>query len=197
MPDADKPGRRRLTPEARKAELLDAAIRLILKDGISRLTMQKIANEAGASKSLLYAYFENVQAILSQVYLREHQKLRDQQLDALKEPHGFEDMVKLTWRISRDSESELRLLVSRLAADASLKASMSDVDHRVQEGVVNYVSGEISQQYRMPETVARAAVRLALGYELTPEAGEHGDEIWGAMIVGAMKELEQRYGEQE
>ena len=94
--------RRRLCPEERRREILDAACRLVLKDGISTLTMDKIACEAVASKALLYSYFPNLSGLLQEVYNRELRKLQSQHLEELNTPHGFEDMVKLTAKINRE-----------------------------------------------------------------------------------------------
>lgn len=128
--------RRRLSPDERQQEILDAACQLVLADGISNLTMEKIANEAGASKALLYRYFPNSSALLRQLYKRELGKLQAQHLEVLVSPHSFEDMVKQTASINRVNQNKPQLLIKRLERD----------------------------------------------------------EIWGAMMVGAMQELQHRFG---
>ena len=44
------PKRRRLNPEERINEILDAATKLVVSDG-TKITMEKIAHQAGASKA--------------------------------------------------------------------------------------------------------------------------------------------------
>ena len=51
---------RRLSKEARRSQLLDTAGELLLRDGVDALTMEGIGQGAGASKTLGYAYFDNV-----------------------------------------------------------------------------------------------------------------------------------------
>jgi AcrR family transcriptional regulator len=46
-----------LTPEARRARLLDAAGRLIVVQGFLPLNMERLAVAAGVSKALVYSYF--------------------------------------------------------------------------------------------------------------------------------------------
>jgi AcrR family transcriptional regulator len=51
------PARRRLTPELRRAQIMDAASRLIVKQGFLPLPIEALAQEAESSKALVYAYF--------------------------------------------------------------------------------------------------------------------------------------------
>lgn len=191
--------RRRLCPEERRREILDAACRLVLKDGISTLTMDKIACEAVASKALLYSYFPNLSGLLQEVYNRELRKLQSQHLEALNTPHGFEDMVKLTAKINRENQNERQVLIKRLEADSKVKSAMTKADRRVRSDVVNFLSGEITDNYDIPKDIAAKAIRLALQYDEKEPLHDakkdlQQDEIWGAMMVGAKQELEKRFG---
>jgi AcrR family transcriptional regulator len=51
--------RRRLSVEDRRAELIDAALRLLSERGPEAVSVDDIAAEAGASRALLYHYFDN------------------------------------------------------------------------------------------------------------------------------------------
>jgi AcrR family transcriptional regulator len=55
--------RTRLAPGIRRASILDAATRLILRDGAAGLTMEDIAAEAGVARGTLYLYFDSVDGI--------------------------------------------------------------------------------------------------------------------------------------
>jgi len=55
--------RTRLAPGIRRASILDAATRLILRDGAAGLTMEDIATEAGVARGTLYLYFDSVDDI--------------------------------------------------------------------------------------------------------------------------------------
>jgi TetR/AcrR family fatty acid metabolism transcriptional regulator len=55
--------RTRLAPGIRRASILDAATRLILRDGATGLTMEDIATEAGVARGTLYLYFDSVDGI--------------------------------------------------------------------------------------------------------------------------------------
>ena len=60
---ADAPGRR-LTPERRRAHLLDAAAELAAGRDLATLSVEEIAAHAGVSEGLLYHYFPTKQALL-------------------------------------------------------------------------------------------------------------------------------------
>ena len=191
--------RRRLSPNQRQQEILDATYQLVLAAGISNLTMEKIAMEAGASKALLYSYFPNISGLLQQLYKRELGKLQAQQRAAMESPHSFEDMVKQTASINRVNQNKRQLLIKRLEGDPSVRTAMSKADRRARTEVVKYLCDEITGSYDIPPNVAEEAVKLALRYDEQGPVGRQKntidrDEIWGAMMVGAMQELQKRFG---
>ena len=191
--------RRRLSPNQRQQEILDATYQLVLAAGISNLTMEKIAREAGASKALLYSYFPNISGLLQQLYKRELGKLQAQQRAVMESPHSFEDMVKQTASINRVNQNKRQLLIKRLEGDPSVRTAMSKADRRARTEVVKYLCDEITSSYDIPPNVAEEAVKLALRYDEQGPVGRQKntidrDEIWGAMMVGAMQELQKRFG---
>jgi AcrR family transcriptional regulator len=193
--------RRRLRPDERKKEILDAAYQLVLANGIATLTMYKVAKEAGASKALLYSYYPNLTGLLQALYKRELINLQSQQLDALTTPHQFEDMVKVTEKINREHHSERQLLIKHLQADAAVRNSMARTDQESRKQVVEFLSSEITGNYDIPQDIVESAVKLILRYNEDEQLRSikdetRLDEVWGAMIVGAMQELEKRFGEQ-
>jgi AcrR family transcriptional regulator len=55
--------RTRLAPGIRRASILDAATRLILRGGTTGLTMEDIATEADVARGTLYLYFDSIDGI--------------------------------------------------------------------------------------------------------------------------------------
>jgi AcrR family transcriptional regulator len=51
--------RRRLPPEARRAEVLQAALEVFAEVGFERATLQDVADRAGVTKGALYHYFDS------------------------------------------------------------------------------------------------------------------------------------------
>lgn len=58
------PSRRRLSPELRREQLLDAALQLAAGGDLTALSVQDIARHAGVSEGLLYHYFPTKDALL-------------------------------------------------------------------------------------------------------------------------------------
>jgi AcrR family transcriptional regulator len=70
MPAA-KQQRKRLPPELRRAQILDAAAQLILEQGYLPLPIERLARTAGSSKALIYTYFPTQYALFNALLERE------------------------------------------------------------------------------------------------------------------------------
>lgn len=65
-----------MAPEVRKELILEAAARLVTKNGISNCSLEAVATEAGVSKALVYKYFANLDALLGALLHREFEVMR-------------------------------------------------------------------------------------------------------------------------
>jgi AcrR family transcriptional regulator len=68
---ASRRARTRLAPEARREQLLDAAARLAVAEGIGAVSMKRIAREVGVSEALAFGYFRSRAELLAAVARRE------------------------------------------------------------------------------------------------------------------------------
>lgn len=191
--------RRRLTPDERINEILDAAAELVVETGIAQLNMERIAQKAGVSKGLVYAYFPNVTVLLQEVLKREHRALQVQQMQAISSTGSFEEMARATAHNNHERYNERGLLIERLRGDPAVADAMRNTDRKTRRAVVDYLTGQVTDNYDMPDDVARLATELVIGpgheyQRISADRLRKMDEVWGAMMVGAMKELEKRYG---
>ena len=67
--------RKRLAPEQRRAEILDAATRLIVQQGYLPLPLEQLGRAAGISKALIYTYFPTQYDLFNALLGRELQGL--------------------------------------------------------------------------------------------------------------------------
>jgi AcrR family transcriptional regulator len=89
---ADLPQRRRLTPDARRAELLRAGERVFTDAAYEDVSIEQIADAAGVSKNLLYHYFsgkrdlylETIRAATSEMVARTEPDLRLPPIERLR-----------------------------------------------------------------------------------------------------------------
>jgi AcrR family transcriptional regulator len=82
--------RTRLRPEARREQLLDAAGALLLASGFDALTMEGVAQRAGVSKGLGYAYFENAEDVALALHQREVEAVYRRVEAAMRAPGSFD-----------------------------------------------------------------------------------------------------------
>ncbi|MEM9685230.1 MAG: TetR/AcrR family transcriptional regulator [Pseudomonadota bacterium] len=61
--------------EFRETEIIDAARRVIVRDGPRNASMEKIADEANISKGTLYLYFDNKEALVREAAERGHAEM--------------------------------------------------------------------------------------------------------------------------
>jgi AcrR family transcriptional regulator len=75
---AARRGRRaRLDPETRRAQLVDSACQLLEQRGVGTMSIEDVADAAGVSRSLVYAYFGDRDGLVAEVYLRVLEQLDD------------------------------------------------------------------------------------------------------------------------
>ena len=188
--------RTRMAPHARAQAILEAARGIVLQEGLANMTMERIADAAGVSKGLIYAYFPNLTSVLREVYARESRALGRQHMAVLEQPLSFEEMASGTARINRSSARDKQLLIKRLSADPTVVEAMDAVRSEDKQRVLEVLVNQVTANYAIPDQVARKAVMLALGFaqdDAQSRDDEQMDEIWGAMMSGAMQELETRY----
>jgi len=187
--------RTRKAPQARIEEILDAAVSLILRDGVIRATMDRVAKEAGVSKGLMYAYFDNRLDLMQQVLKREQRALAEKQRAAILAADSFETMARDTHQINEVHEQRRGLLIQRLKADPAIRDSVAKIEAAGRADVFDYLSRSITRNFELPAGIAQTATSLILNFDLVPsQSGPGSDEIWAAMMQGAMLELKKRYG---
>jgi len=76
--------RTRLSPEIRRAQIVDAAERVLVGRDAGEVTFEEIAEAAGVSRGLVYNYFGDKQGLIAAVYVRGMQRL-DERLAAAVE----------------------------------------------------------------------------------------------------------------
>lgn len=76
------PSRRRLSPEARREEIVEAAVTLFAESGFDGST-REVARCAGITQPLLYRYFPNKESLIEAVYTRVFLESWDSAWDAI------------------------------------------------------------------------------------------------------------------
>jgi AcrR family transcriptional regulator len=92
---AKKRPRQRLSPELRHAQILDAAAKLVVKQGFLPISVEQLAELAGSSKALIYTYFPTQFEIFNALLKRELDSLAQAGLDTASKVDDFEQAAQL------------------------------------------------------------------------------------------------------
>jgi len=121
---ATRSKRERLTPSVRRERLLDAAALIVENEGTSAITMERIGEVAGSSRTLAYAHFRSRAALLLSLFEREravYSELHRRRLDAAT---SFEDRMRASISAYLDSIVERGVLFVRLMSEPSIEAEV-------------------------------------------------------------------------
>lgn len=108
------PRARRLSAEARREQLLDVAADLIVSGRVDQLTMEALGRQAGASKTLAYAYFDNLEHVVAALRQRELRQLYRLVEAAAEAATTFDARVAAAFHAYFDIVEERGLLLHQL-----------------------------------------------------------------------------------
>jgi AcrR family transcriptional regulator len=192
--------RTRLAPEERRSLILDCTAELIARDGIAALTIERIGQEADISKSLVYNYFANMQALLSELLERELRRLRWLQGEAAKRATTFEGLVRGVTHVYLKYIDERGLIIERLQHEPTLSA-MHDPTEYGRDAAVDYLANIVMRHFNFPEEVAHAATEISFGLPATAGAyllrrtmsRQALEDMTVTMILGSILTLQREY----
>ncbi len=170
MPDTAKKTTRRLDPAVRKHMILDKAAALVAAEGISAVTMERVGREAGVSKPLVYAYFQNVTNLLQELLLRDQRRLWELQTIAVSEATDFDELIRFTTRTYLKHAEKNGMHIQRLMGEPSVAAVFKERERESRQRVVEFLAKEIAHSFNVPREVAILATEVSMG--MTGAAGE-------------------------
>jgi AcrR family transcriptional regulator len=162
--------RQRLSPEKRRAQILDFTAEIVSREGVALLSMERIGQQAGVSKSLVYNYFSNLTDLLRELLERELKTLRRLQYQAAESATSLEDLIQKVTYVYLKYISERGLIIERLQSEPSV-SSLSDPTEYSREGAVSYLAEIMSDHLEIPEDVAIAITDISFG--IPASAGEY------------------------
>jgi TetR/AcrR family transcriptional regulator, fatty acid biosynthesis regulator len=193
--------RKRLAPEERRALILDCTADIVARDGVATLSIESIGKEAGISKSLVYAYFPNLTALLRELYQREMRQLRRRQAAAAEQVESMEQLVRSITHAYLRYIDERGLIIERLQAEPSVSDHHDPTDFN-RDAAVDYLTDIVLRFYKLPRPIARAATNISFGLSASAGSYLHRhdldldtlEEITVAMVLGSFSDLENRFG---
>jgi AcrR family transcriptional regulator len=138
---------RRLTKEARREQLLDTAASLLRDGGSEALTMEAMGVEAGASKTLGYAYFANVEDVIRALREREMGRLNRAVAEAAAAVEGFDDKLAAAIRAYFDHVAARGVLL--LEIEQAVRARRLEVMPAGTNDFIELLAGMIDDEFHV------------------------------------------------
>jgi AcrR family transcriptional regulator len=185
--------RQRLSPEKRRSQILDDTAEIVSREGVALLSMERIGQQAGVSKSLVYNYFSNITDLLRELLDRELKTLRRLQYQAAESATSLEDLVQKVTHVYLTYISERGLIIERLQSEPSV-SNLSDPTEFSRDGAVSYLAEILSDHLELSQDIAVAITDISFGipasagdYLLRTGANlEEIEKLTVSMIMGAL-----------
>jgi TetR/AcrR family fatty acid metabolism transcriptional regulator len=151
--------------EFRKQSICDAAMRVVARKGLSSVTVQDIADEAGVAKGTIYIYFQSRNEILQRTMDNATENLIQKLATACQECRGFREILEQRVRTQiehfEDNRDFFRLYLAmaepfgerRLKKHPTYQTYLAQVERLVREAIAR---GEIRDA-----NVERLAIAIA------------------------------------
>lgn len=189
--------RTRLSPQARADQILDQAADLIQREGLSAVTMERLAKDAGISKGLVYNYFPSRDALLAALLQKEQAQLRDRGMAEALRVDSFEALIAGTTRLYLAQTYERGAVILPLLADPSVSRLLHDTLRAERDRTIRYFVRAVRRQYGLDLVTAITAVDTLM--TLTGAMGrlvasgsvtvEDGTQMCVQLLTGGMEKL--------
>ena len=168
---AETSKRTRLTPVARRNQILDIAKQSISDNGLQAFALKQLAKRTGVSEPLLFHYFSSRLDLLQQLLLREYENYLESVHSSLEETKTLEEVCRVFVARNYDHHDEdnvMDLLLSEPEV-AAVVEEQQDIHHKQRRKMlVNAVAHDIgvnrkkaAMLVRMSSAVSIAAANFA------------------------------------
>ncbi|MEM6582109.1 MAG: TetR/AcrR family transcriptional regulator [Pseudomonadota bacterium] len=200
MKQKEEVQRRRYSPEVRRAMILDAAAEIIAREGVAQVSLERIGQNAGVSKSLMYNYFDSLTELLKELLDRELKDLQRAQYKAAQSAGTFEELVRNITHAHLSYIDERGLIIERLQSEPSV-TGIHDFTHYGRGVAVDYLANIVHQNFNIPLDVAKAATDVSFGlpnaagqYLLRREMDRQAlEDLTVTMIIGSVVAIRDEY----
>lgn len=166
----DTKKRTRLNPDVRRNQILDDAANLVLTEGLSSVSMERIGREASVSKGLIYNYFPSREALLAALLHREEVELRDRGMESAMRASTYAELIRQTTRLYLEQTRDRGALISALMADDTVASLAEDALGGGRDATVRYFVRATRREFGLSLPIGIAAVEMLMA--VTNQAGK-------------------------
>lgn len=154
--------RTRLSPEARKNQLLDVSKAMIVEGGLQDFSMEALARTAGVSSPLVYNYFESRLDTLQCLLAREYAMYAKRLAQEVAEAETFEAVVRLNIESNFDHYAPGNI-IPVLASQPEIAVAIRDEADKNGRNVARYLVRATADTYSLAPRQAELLVQMSSG----------------------------------
>ncbi len=158
-----KPKRLRLSPEERKALILEDAADFIRNHGVTPLSMDRLARESGHSKPLIYSYFNSRSGLLKALLERELAEREKADREAAASAKNLDELIRNSGRVLLDHVEKSGSVMQQLMLEPEIAAAQKEMRLETGRSYMSYLSKLVSEEYNIPMDVAPAILECVFG----------------------------------
>lgn len=197
--------RTRLAPEKRKALILDMAAKVVIEEGVSAVSMERLGREAEVSKALVYNYFPNRNELLAALLYRDFEALKKENRRVAEIAKSFSEMVRLTIRSYLHHVRERGSLLRRLLSEPAVVALVQKVRKKDEETYTRYLVKQVQENCHLPLEIAIVVVDMCNGISEAASKYVYDEkmnfqlieDLCVNMTMAALSSINQDFGEGE
>jgi AcrR family transcriptional regulator len=191
-----------MAPEARREQILDAAVKLIVGAGNARCTLEQVAASAGVSTPLVYKYFPRREDLLTALMDREFALLSRRGINTIPRDAPVDEVVRATVDNALRYYFERGPIVQLLANDPAVADMARKGNRASNQNTTQFFIAKFVESYGVPGDVALIAVTMVINAPILsiPRLRRRGIsadltiDVWNEFILGGWKALSAKYG---
>lgn len=154
--------RTRLSPEARRLQLLETAKDMIAADGLQNFTMESLARTAGVTSPLVYNYFSSRQELLGALLQHEYASYREKMNAEVAGADNFEDMVRVFITSNFDHYSPGNIMPI-LSSQPEIAAAIAKDEKQTGDQIATFLVSNTAKKYQLNRKMAEQVVSMSSG----------------------------------
>lgn len=172
-----KEKRRRLTPEARRAQLVESAAQLALEQGYLPAPLERIGLAACASKALVYAYFPTQHDLFNAVLGRQFERLAEAGIESASREADLETAAVRSALIYFEHVAQTGTLIHIILRDRYMVGHVDAANRAFRDRIARRFARAARRVLLLKSKEAVAAINLIL--TIPEEAGRmaHAGEM--------------------
>jgi AcrR family transcriptional regulator len=190
-----------MAPAARRQQIIEAAVQLIVSTGHSGCTLEQVADAAGISKPLIYKYFAKRDDLLKALLEQEFAELHGRGLNTIPKKVSFDRIVRATVERALHYYHERGPILRLLSADPAVADMTRTANRSSWSDTSQYFVERAVDEFKIPRDVAMIAVTMVINAPIHSMPYlrrrkvdiDRTVDVWSEFILGGWRAVEARY----